>query len=187
MNIENLPDGYFNEGDIEAYRKLVSDLDTDGKMLEVGSYKGRSLCSCSDIINANDITVYVVDNFVGAEAFPGDCPDQKELCKEFFKNMTEFSLGVMLSRGNSVEKAEDFKDGCLDLIFIDASHKKDDVIADIRAWLPKLKIGGVIAGHDYKTPDGMQGWDSVKEAVDQELPGSTIMTGSVWMYRKDHE
>jgi cephalosporin hydroxylase len=185
MNIENLPDGFFNEGDIKAYRKLVSDLDVEGRMVEIGVYKGRSLCSCADIIIANDLKVHAVDNFVGPEAFPGDCPDPKELCAEFFKNMNEFGITVMLSRGNSVEKTEDFTHKSLDLIFIDASHKKDDVIADIRAWLPKLKIGGVIAGHDYKRSDGTQGWVSVKEAVDQELPGSTLMTGSVWMYRKE--
>ena len=36
-----------------------------------------------------------------------------------------------------------------DLVYIDASHWYDDVVNDINTWLPKIKNGGYLAGHDY--------------------------------------
>ena len=48
----------------------------------------------------------------------------------------------------------------MDLIFIDGDHRHDSVVADIKAWLPKLKPTGWISGHDYS-------WgDNVAPAVD---------------------
>lgn len=49
----------------------------------------------------------------------------------------------------SVEAAKDFEDGELDAVYIDANHRFEFVVADIHAWLPKLKKGGIISGHDY--------------------------------------
>ena len=49
----------------------------------------------------------------------------------------------------SVEAAEDCKDRYFDYIYIDADHKYDSVYNDLKAWYPKLKVGGVMAGHDW--------------------------------------
>ena len=40
-------------------------------------------------------------------------------------------------------------DNNFDLIFIDALHDYDHIKQDIELWLPKIKQGGVICGHDY--------------------------------------
>ena len=42
-----------------------------------------------------------------------------------------------------------FPDEKFDLVYIDASHWYNDVINDIKTWLPKVKNGGYLAGHDY--------------------------------------
>lgn len=52
----------------------------------------------------------------------------------------------------STEAAANFLDGSVDFVFIDGAHDFDSVTADIKAWLPKLKPGGHIAGHDYEHP-----------------------------------
>ncbi len=57
--------------------------------------------------------------------------------------------GAELRLGHSHEVAKDFPDGLLDLIFIDADHSEAAVRRDLAAWVPKVKPGGVIAGHDY--------------------------------------
>ena len=52
-----------------------------------------------------------------------------------------------------------FEDRTLDFIYIDASHDYENVSFDIENWLPKLKLNGVMAGHDYNL-------SGVKNAVD---------------------
>ena len=43
----------------------------------------------------------------------------------------------------------DIPDGSLDFVYIDGDHTFDFVMMDIILWAPKVKEGGVIAGHDY--------------------------------------
>ena len=77
-------------------------------------------------------------------------------------------------RNSSVEAARKFEDNSLDFIYIDGDHSLA-VLLDMYAWMPKLKIGGICSGHDYKenSPDsgivdywGKQLPYQVKTAVD---------------------
>ncbi len=54
-----------------------------------------------------------------------------------------------LVRQFSVEAARDVPDGSLDFVYIDANHRLERVIADLAAWAPKVRVGGIVAGHDY--------------------------------------
>ena len=49
----------------------------------------------------------------------------------------------------SVSASCKYTDDSLDFVFIDADHRYDSVVADIQAWLPKMKNGSILAGHDY--------------------------------------
>jgi hypothetical protein len=42
-----------------------------------------------------------------------------------------------------------FPDAYFDMIYIDANHSFENVYADIGYWLPKVREGGIISGHDY--------------------------------------
>lgn len=42
-----------------------------------------------------------------------------------------------------------FPDGYFDMVYIDANHSFEHVHADIGYWLPKIREGGIISGHDY--------------------------------------
>jgi hypothetical protein len=45
-----------------------------------------------------------------------------------------------------------FPDGYFDFVYIDANHFYTAVKRDIELWLPLIKKGGVIGGHDYGKP-----------------------------------
>lgn len=49
----------------------------------------------------------------------------------------------------SVDAAKDFDDESIDAVYIDGNHRLEFVVADINAWLPKIRKGGIISGHDY--------------------------------------
>ena len=57
--------------------------------------------------------------------------------------------GVKLIKNTSLEASRDIPDNSLDFVFIDGSHLFDNVMLDILLWIPKVRKGGIISGHDY--------------------------------------
>jgi hypothetical protein len=70
-------------------------------------------------------------------------------------------------------------DGSVDLVFIDADHSYEGVKADIEAWLPKVKVGGWIGGHDYKSPR----FPGVERAVHERFDQVEHGANSTWFWR----
>lgn len=90
---------------------------------------------------------------------------------------------VRYLRGYTSNAVNQVEDGSLDFIYIDAQHKYEKVKEDLVDWWPKLKIGGIFAGHDYmynpvwedeNSPTGV----SIGKAVDEfaQSVGHTLMT-----------
>jgi predicted O-methyltransferase YrrM len=52
-------------------------------------------------------------------------------------------------RKTSLEGSKDIKDGSLDFVYIDALHEFDPVMMDIILWVPKVRSGGIVSGHDF--------------------------------------
>jgi hypothetical protein len=59
-----------------------------------------------------------------------------------------------IHRYYSINAAKNFKDLSLDFIYIDGRHDYAGVKEDVESWYPKLKDGGLFAGHDF-VPDGI--------------------------------
>lgn len=56
---------------------------------------------------------------------------------------------VLFYKERSLEYAKAVADWSQEFVYIDGMHNLSSVSADLRAWWPKLKPGGVMAGHDY--------------------------------------
>lgn len=67
---------------------------------------------------------------------------------------------LQAERESSPEVAERHEDGSLDCVFLDDDHEYAQVLAECRAWWPKLKLTGILCGHDYE-------YYPEKRAVDQ--------------------
>ena len=68
---------------------------------------------------------------------------------------SRFPGRTAVHRALSVDAARDFADASLDFVYIDARHDAAGVLEDLRAWYPKLRPGGLFAGHDF-VPDGIK-------------------------------
>jgi hypothetical protein len=76
----------------------------------------------------------------------------KAIRNEFNKNVRPFKDRVIPLCGLSWEMAGGIADGILDFVFIDADHAYTSVRKDILAWAPKLRVGGMLSGHDINLP-----------------------------------
>lgn len=70
----------------------------------------------------------------------------------------------------SVEAARQINDGSMDFVFLDADHSYEGLRDDIAAWLPKVRKGGWIGGHDYANDMPEYDFSGVKRAVDEAFP-----------------
>lgn len=52
-------------------------------------------------------------------------------------------------RKTSMEALNDFEDRSLDFVYIDGNHQLKYIIQDLVDWSKKVKVGGIISGHDY--------------------------------------
>jgi len=60
-----------------------------------------------------------------------------------------------------------FPDNFFDFVYIDANHKLEFIREDIGLWWPKVKSGGIFAGHDYLDGVITSGDYGVKTAVNE--------------------
>ncbi len=68
-------------------------------------------------------------------------------------------------KGFSVDVARSLPDASVDFVYIDGHHSFQAATNDIAEWLPKIRPGGIISGHDYARY--RNGFDNkAKEVVD---------------------
>jgi len=51
--------------------------------------------------------------------------------------------------GDSAVAAGGYGNGYFDLVYLDDDHQYEGVKRSIAAWLPKVKAGGILGGHDF--------------------------------------
>lgn len=59
-----------------------------------------------------------------------------------------------LIKATGGEASCQFEDGSLDFAYIDGDHSLEGIFTDIYSWTPKIRTGGIVAGHDYKDGRG---------------------------------
>jgi len=114
-------------------------LDGASLMVEVGSWIGESACIFAPRVKRL-VCVDPWEDYLGEKG--------EEVFQSFLENTNKWKCIEHL-RVKSVQAAMLFQDGTIDAIYIDGVHNYQSVKADILAWKPKLKNGGILAGHDY--------------------------------------
>jgi hypothetical protein len=175
------------------YSEMVNHFTDNSHFVEIGSWKGRSASYMAvEIYNSRkNIKFDCVDTWCGSVEHldSNSCYFQQELINDkdwlyyqFLQNTRPVCDTIIPIRMTSLDAVSLYENRSLDFIFIDASHEYEDVKKDIIAWYPKLKLGGIIAGHDYTSYDG------VKKAVDEILINKNLnirLENSYWIHKKN--
>lgn len=146
---QNIGENWFNYPDL--YTHVINLFGDGSHFVEVGSWKGRSAAFMAvEIHNSGfNIKFDCVDTWKGSiENQQDEFVMQDSLYEHFLENIQPVRHLINPIRKPSLEAAKDYEDGSLDFVFVDASHEYEDVKDDLIAWYPKVRAGGIIAGHD---------------------------------------
>ncbi len=141
------------------------------KIVEVGSWKGFSTIFLGRVASECEGYVFCVDHWKGNEGTDNVQEAQtQDVQKVFEHNMKTLGLWAFIKpmAMDSLVACKSFEDNSVDLVFLDADHRYDNFKADLIGWYPKVKVGGIICGHDcegYYSLHTAKG----KEVIDQNL------------------
>lgn len=156
-------------------------------IVEIGSWKGRSTKA---LALATDGIVVAVDHWLGSEGERAtsykEAADRGQLgmLAVFMTNLNvELEAGKVLPIvGKSSDILGDVRTVLLargiqriDMLFIDGDHSYASVKSDIETYVPLVKPGGLICGHDYSS-----GCMAVVQAVHDTIGKPASVVGSIW-------
>lgn len=120
-----------------------------------------------------NLILFGVDSWIGnnQEAYA-------KMKKEVNEKVVDYKNGMIMNMTTN-QAAEKTPDDSLDFVFIDADHSYPSCKIDMEKWLPKVKVGGYIIGHDCKIP-------SVKRAIEEVFgkKGYETDVDQVWYVKK---
>ena len=126
-------EGWMHEVELQAIEQLATCVPANGVIVEVGSWCGRSAVAWAASADPS-VTVFCFDPFYRWD--------------DFVKNTEQFSNIVPVK--GIVPSESVYKDPRkIDIVFIDAGHCNPNDWEIISHFLPFIKPGGYIAGHDY--------------------------------------
>ena len=174
--------GYMHEPELRWLCEQARGLTAPAAWCEIGCWQGRSATAVVGGLPPGPGTrLVLVDNFSGPTT--REMPDAAACQRTLEAAMAAMrvvapGVDVSLAVGDSATVAARYGAGTFDAVFIDADHKYATVVADITSWCPTLKPGGLLCGHDFTNPCG------VEQAVRELVPGFALVPkSSIWYAR----
>jgi hypothetical protein len=111
---------------------------------EIGVRRGNySLTLCEKIAG---LKLYCVDPWISDPDIKSQDTQNKNK-KVTFSRLKNYDVEYL--EKTSEEALKDIPDSSLDFVYIDALHDFDNAMFDIIGWNRKVKIGGILSGHDF--------------------------------------
>ncbi len=170
------------------YDEIIARLAPNGTLVEVGTWKGTTAFKV--LAARRDVIVVMVDPWrsglvddglieaawleSGSKMATRAQSEVDAIYSSVFAMAAKFPRRARIIRSESVKAATVIADGSVDMVFIDANHSYESVKSDIEAWLPKVKPGGIIGGHDFAHPR----YAGVKQAVVEAFGVDAVSLGN---------
>lgn len=154
---------------------LSTYLPEKSKCVELGSYRGDFADKILKIVNPRCLFLvdpYRVDESRRYGAGMAFLPVMYSTSEDYENVLSRFEKErnagqVFVFRTTSQNLAKKVGERIFDCIYIDSDHTYEGVKKDLEDWMPKLKEGGVICGHDYTNDNEFGVVQSVDEFIEE--------------------
>jgi glycosyltransferase involved in cell wall biosynthesis len=162
----------------KSREELIPNLLTNNKLngvgVEIGVFKGQF---SKHILDNWEGTLYMVDPWRELDDYidSSNHKNHPNAYLEAMKSIKGYEDRAFMIRALSNQAANLFEDESLDFVYIDGNHTYASVKEDMELWFPKLKKGGLFAGHDYLRMD----WENTpfsENGIDKHI----------WMHSNDN-
>ena len=101
--------------------------------------------------------------------------EEQDKSYEIAKDILSKYPNCTIIRKSSMDAVKDFEDGSLDFVYIDGDHRFRYIAEDIAEWIEKVRVGGIISGHDY--------WNTSPEAENVRCQVGAVVDAYVAAYK----
>jgi hypothetical protein len=150
MLLVNGVPGRFSWEEINTLYKTALDIPPNSCVVEIGSYLGLSsiILATAFIMSKNmNSKIFCIDTWEDGSGLQARGPGQiKDSYGQFLSNVRKAGVDFMLHpiRQDGAPAARNFRDGSVDVLFLNRDHARLDSPGDAVLWLPKIKRGGAI-------------------------------------------
>lgn len=145
------------------YSEIIKQSKDGYHIVEVGSWKGKStayiaveIANCGKQIKFDCVDTWEGDSSITSSFDEPLLSKPNALYEHFLQNINPVKQYVNPIKSTSIDASTLYSNNSLNCVFIDGAHDYDSVRLDIKSWLPKIKTGGLLSGHDYAHPPVQQ-------------------------------
>jgi hypothetical protein len=127
--------------------------DLPATCVKMGYLVGVEIGVCDGIYHEKwckaGLQMYGVDPWCASDDYRVNNNRQEVHYKRALERLAPYAHVTTLIRKSSADTLADFAPGSLDFVYIDGLHNFKDIAHDIWEWSKKVRIGGLVSGHDY--------------------------------------
>jgi len=132
--------------------KLVKKIGLNNNVAEIGVAKGKNFAkivwyALPKYAVGIDLWEWTEDNLWWTQEFFDSYRRKIIEAKPALEEKTGAKIDYI--KGDCHKIVHQFEDEFFDFIYIDCDHRYEYVKRDLNDWWPKLRSGGIMAGHDY--------------------------------------
>jgi len=154
-------EGFLDPIEERCLQWSVAQVPAGGTIVEVGSYHGKSAVNLAYAARriGKGARVFCVDTWMNTTI---EHALNTDVYERFLNNTAAYRDVITTLRGRSAEVGREWTRGPVDVLFIDGDHSYAGVTADIEAWVPHVRRGGLILFHD-------SGLDDVRAGINASM------------------
>lgn len=120
---------------------------------EIGVWRGEyseTLCKANPKLHLYSVDSWQLSSYEPLEQITALNAPQAYFDSKYNEAVQRLApYNCTIVKKDSIPALADFKDNSLDFVYIDANHDFVNFTNDLHYWLKKVKVGGIMSGHDY--------------------------------------